>query len=154
MLANGDSSGLGAFCQVEPAAHGWGRGGGRANEFRTQNRGQKPAIVLSTRFWARVPTEGSKSKEQRGASQASILENGGLSRPFICICGQKWQLLPPTSAETCRRCLSSSSPPHLAQDDHFCLNFFAIAHNCSPCLHFFSRHDAKNVHFITLKLLL
>ena len=61
----------------------------RANEFRTQNRGQKPAIVLSTRFWARVPTEGSKSKEQRGASQASILENGGLSRPFICICGQK-----------------------------------------------------------------
>lgn len=34
------------------------------------------------RRWARVPAEGSKSKEGRDASQAPILENGGLSGPL------------------------------------------------------------------------
>ena len=45
--------------------------------------------MVLNRVWARVPAEGSKSKEERDASQAPILENGGLSGPFICICGQK-----------------------------------------------------------------
>ena len=56
--------------------------------------------------------------------------------PLICICDQNRQLLPPTSAKTCRSCLSPSIPLQPAQDDHFCLNLSAIAPNCSPCLHF------------------